>query len=157
MDSRDFSNYMTQIIAALESAPADNLFQELVNLVHAGQDENFERSSDAYGRAWPLRKYHGHPVLDRGRSGVPGHDLLIDLGELRESVVDPTAPNHVEGFLGRVLETGTNIYYAAPHEYGTSIMPARPFIEISSEWIDRMVEPVLDWAIEIVVSAEMAV
>jgi phage gpG-like protein len=148
-----FAAHIAAIGVALESASAKDLWaEELQSIVLEGQAENFVQQSDPNGTPWPLRVFHGHPILDRGRSGIPGHPVLYDLGDLFDSIVNKSAENHVETALDRVFATGTNIFYGADHEYGVPErnLPARPFIGIGEPYIERLGDSIADWGWQII-------
>jgi phage gpG-like protein len=81
----------------------------LDSIGHALREEaslSFTDSRDPYGKPWkPLKRRKGQPLLDTGL--------------LRNSLA-----YRVNGL---VLELGTNVDYAGPHQYGTKHIPARPF------------------------------
>jgi phage gpG-like protein len=146
----DLSQHIAAMGQALASASAKELWEdELKPIAIEGQMDNFANAQQPDGTPWPLRRNHGDPLLDGGRSGVPGHPLLIDTGELVNSIADQSNSNHVETVLDRLFATGTNIPYAAEHEYGEG-QAVRSYIGISDEYIDRMAVKVSEWAIEII-------
>ena len=146
----DLSQHIAAMGQALASASAKDLWEdELRPIVIEGQMDNFANARSPEGDSWPLRRHHGDPILDRGRSGIPGHPLLIDTGELLTSIADQSSANHVETVLDRLFQTGTNIPYAHEHEHGIG-QATRSYIGIGDEYIDRMAVKVTDWAIEII-------
>jgi phage gpG-like protein len=54
--------------------------------------------------------------------------LLVATGRLRESLAGRGSPLQVRG---TQLVVGTDVPYGAYHQYGTSRMPARPFLGVS--------------------------
>lgn len=102
-------------------------FQETcVPKLEAGFAENFAKQSTAGGDKWPARK-----------DPRPQHPLLNLSGKLLASVTTSGA-GHVERVEQRSLELGTNIVYAATHEFGD---PSR---NISQRSYLDVTDPVLD-------------
>lgn len=142
----EFSQHLARMGEALEQADWTELWkEELKAIVLEGQAENFVMQTDPSGQPWQLRRYHGDPIRDRGRSGIPGHPVLTDLGDLFDSIVNEGASNHVEEAIKNEFKTGTNIEYAWEHEYGQG-QAERPFIGIREEFIDRLEAAVADHA-----------
>lgn len=148
IDAENFNATATRFFDALAKAPSRELMERLITIAIAAQHDNFANARDGSGASWPLRRYHGHPILDRGRSGVPGHPLLIDLGNLSSSVLDRSHANHVEQILDRAFETGTSIEYAAEHEYGVG-QTKRSFISVDESHLDKMGEAIADWGLSL--------
>ena len=92
-----------------------------------------------------MRRYHGDPVRDRGRSGIPGHAILTDLGELCNTVINVSDPHHIETVGRNEFSSGTNLEYAYEHEYGEG-QAERNFIGIREEFIDKLEEAVANEA-----------
>ena len=72
-----------------------------------------------------------------------GGDILIDTGQLHQSIAYDVA--------GDTLFVGTSKAYGAYHQFGTSKMPARPFLGLSAqdetliqnrlnEWLEQLTE-----------------
>lgn len=70
--------------------------------------ERFRTATDPYGRAWP-------PSL---RAQLEGGQTLSDTGRLRRSF-------SVQNVTERGFAIGTNVLYAAPHQFGATIRPKR--------------------------------
>lgn len=101
----------------------------------ADMDQNFQGSHDAKGTAWPERRYE-YPW-----------PILIKTGHLRRSVTTDSEPGHVENIGPRDMATGTTVFYAGFHQYGTSKLPPRPFVEVSDKGVDAMEEAVATFVI----------
>lgn len=100
--------------------------ESCVAKLEEGFTDNFARQASASGEAWPPRK---NP---KGK-----HPLLILTGALVRSV-GTQAPGHVERVGDRVLELGTNLVYAATHEFGSPSrnIPARPYLSVTDDILD---------------------
>ncbi len=144
-----FSKVVDGILAAIETAPARQLFDAAKHVIWAGQSANFTLAESAYGEQWPLRQNHGVPGLDEGRGGWVGHPLLIDTGDMYQAVTGHGA-GHVEETLDRMFSTGVSDTYAADHELGIGV-PRRSFIEPQPEYMDDVGELVGDWGFELIV------
>jgi len=86
-------------------------------------DSAFARSRAPSGVPWePLKgpRRHGRDV------GTP--KPLIDTGRLRRSVT--------YSVVGQTLSVGTNVEYAGAHQFGTTRIPARPYMpaDRSGNW-----------------------
>lgn len=91
--------------------------------------ERFERSQAPDGSSWAALKT---------RNGKP----LLDTGALRKSIQ--------KQILGGVsLEIGTNLSYAAFHQFGTKYIPARRFLGTSEALIRQAEELIREHFIEL--------
>ena len=61
------------------------------------------------------------------------HPLLRKSGALFRSLVQPGAPGNVDIRSPHSLEYGTDIAYADYHEFGSSRIPARPYLQFAVE------------------------
>jgi phage gpG-like protein len=78
--------------------------------------ENFDKSTTADGKPWA--------PLKRPRPNSAGNDQpLRDFGILMASVTSPGAQGNIDEQNGRRIEWGTNLDYAAIHQYGGIITP----------------------------------
>lgn len=136
IDAAGFSQFCAGVADFLENGPADEMLRNTRQIIWQGQSDNFTAAASPEGQPWPLRKWHGHPEYDKGRSGIPGHPLLIDTGAMYQSLIG--GADHTETLQGRMVETGTTLYYAAKHETGEGRMPARPFIGIGEQFLAKI-------------------
>lgn len=72
------------------------------------------------------------------------HSLLLFEGRLRDSVVG-------QALNGTTVVVGASMIYAAVHQYGHTFangrkVPARPFLGMSDDNADEVVDLILDWA-----------
>ncbi len=84
------------------------------------------------------------------------HPLLILTGALLEGVRDTGNPANIHDVASNVLTLGIDssvVMYAAYHQYGTSRMPARPFIWASEEAIDAAADKFAEAAFQFLVGA----
>lgn len=88
--------------------------------------DNFARQASATGGAWPPRK-----------DPRPKHPLLILTSALIQSV-GTNAKGHVERVGPTTLELGTDLVYAATHQYGdrSRNIAARPFLDVADHVLD---------------------
>jgi phage gpG-like protein len=126
----------------LENGDATDLLRDTRQVIWQGQSANFTNASSPTGEPWPLRKYHGHAILDNGRGGIPGHPLLIDTGDLYQSLIG--GEHHTESMQGRTVETGTKLFYAEYHEFGDGV-PQRAFIGIGEEFLANIENVMGKW------------
>ena len=100
--------------------------EKIVPKLEEGFTDNFARQSTAGGSPWPPRK-----------DPRPKHPLLILTSALVQSV-GTKARGHVERVEQRQVELGTNLPYAATHEFGD---PSRNIAQRS--YLD-VADPILD-------------
>lgn len=82
------------------------------------------------------------------------HPLLILTGKLIEAARDTGGAGNIHDVTGHELTAGVDasiVKYAGFHQYGTSKMPARPFIWASAEALDECEKVFLDAAFVILV------
>jgi len=112
---------------------------ECENAIMAGVAKNFLMEQAAGGERWPARK-----------DPVPRHPLLNLTGTLLDSATSENASYHVRRISDTTLETGTNLVYAATHQYGD---PGRNIAQ--REFLD-VPEGVLEECGEIIAEAMLA-
>lgn len=92
----------------------------------------------------------------------PDETILIDSGALRISVTYLNSPHHVEHRKSLSLDWGTNIEYAAQHQFGAVTMtyderaerwreievPPRPFLGFSKDAVEFAVNNVADQVVD---------
>jgi phage virion morphogenesis protein len=90
------------------------LAQDLKTLI----DNSFDQSKSPMGQAWaPLKP----ATIKRRRKG--SSKPLVDTARLRNSNTTQALP--------RAIRFGTNVEYAAAHQFGTERIPARAFLPIT--------------------------
>jgi phage gpG-like protein len=100
---------------------------------------NFVGGHDPDGGVWaPLR----HPSR---RRGGPSAKPLRDTDVLMGSMVS-NGPGHVDQRTPSSLVWGTSVSYGIFHQQGTRHIPARPFLGLTSQMIDRIAQIVADVA-----------
>ena len=77
-------------------------------------------ASDGYGRWQPRRDNLPHPLLRKS-------------GRLFRSLLESGARGNVDIRTPNSLEYGTDLPYAEAHEFGTSRIPARPYLRYAVE------------------------
>ena len=108
--------------------------------------DNFQTEGRAGGAPWkPLS-----PVTigrrRKGRGGLISDRILQDTGRLKQSFI-PGAPENVfRQFGGKGVDVGTTLFYAPPHEFGTSRIPQRKMLptrekaqQIAAKAIDTII------------------
>ncbi len=86
------------------------------------------------------------------------YPILRRSGVLEESVTNPASPNSINLILNKnTLVLGTKVPYGAYHQFGTSKLPARPFVLIGAEQVsppelnrrvDAWIEIVKDYVLQ---------
>lgn len=106
-------------------------------LVIAEQKEHFARGEAPDGTPWlPLKRPRRRP-RDRRKSRRAGTDKpLRDTGLLMASV-SARGVNTIDVMTATGLEFGSSLNYAGFHQHGTRHIPARPFLGLSDQLIER--------------------
>lgn len=73
----------------------------------------------------------------QGRAALAGRKILTDTGRLRRSITGRVWGNR--------LVIGTNVEYAPYHQYGTSRIPARPFLLFQAEDLEFFRRLIARW------------
>lgn len=108
----------------VETASLEAALRDTVPILHQGMEDNFMRAAGPDGAAWLPRK------------DTKPHPLLILYGYLIEAARDTGSAGNITRVGQRELVTGVDasvIEYAPYHEWGTSRMPARPFMYATDE------------------------
>lgn len=103
--------------------------QELAGELGTG----FLRSESPTGQKWPPLKRR------RPKGHNQGIRPLIDFGDLMLSVISDS-PDHIERITDDSIVFGTSDFKAAFHQFGTRVIPPRPFLGVSDEMADRATE-----------------
>ena len=76
-------------------------------------------------------------TLKRRRKLGAGAKILQDSGKMRNSIVSAGSgrklPESIYNLSNTKLEIGTNVVYAATHQFGRGAIPARPFVPEGNE------------------------
>jgi phage virion morphogenesis protein len=127
------------LLGRLKAALGDlsGFFKSAANVVLESVNRNFIEG----GRptAWkPLK-----PSSIRRRKGTGNPRILRDTGLLMASIGSRSG-NGVYRLTPHSIEVGTNVPYAAAHQFGTKYMAARPFMVVQEKDVDDIVQIALD-------------
>lgn len=155
----DGADNLTQQLAqagqALANAPLNETMAKLVVIGLESVAENFDASATAGGVAWAERKDKGdgHPLLiDTGRMMSAALGSEIGLSSLARPNAEG-ASEHRRSIEARDAEVEVGTPYAGAHMQGRVNMPARPFMEVSGEAVDKMAEAMADDVFKMVCDA----
>lgn len=128
-----------EFIAEMEQA--DRLTHELpiasdnaelfTQIMYAGVQENYDRSSAADGAAWAphapstVRRYGPHPLL------------ILSGAMLAASTTTGVQGNYLS-VSDRSITIGVDLIYAPAQQFGTDKIPARPFMDLPEQYIVDM-------------------
>ena len=119
VDDADVREGLRRLIAVLDRPRAE--MAEIGSLLESSTLYRFEREREPSGKPW----------LASARAVAEGGQTLTDSGRLRASITH----NVTDG--GRAVEVGSNLIYAAIHQFGGQAgrgrkvtIPARPFLGI---------------------------
>ncbi|OJU91376.1 MAG: phage virion morphogenesis protein [Burkholderiales bacterium 66-5] len=111
------------------------LMPQLGEYLQRSTQERFDTKTAPHGKAWTDLK---HPSLKKHNQ----NKVLTLHGFLRRGIHSQvTAPGTVE--------VGSNLVYAATHQYGRGGIPARPFLGLSTTDRQEITAIVTDWATEL--------
>ena len=128
----------------LDTMNLEPALRDCLPVIHEGFETNFMEARGPSGAPWLPRK-----------DSKP-HPLLILTGALLEAARDTGGMGHIDRVGPRELETGVDggtIEYAPVHEYGSSNIPARPYMYASDKVQDQIAETFLESAFTIIVGA----
>jgi phage gpG-like protein len=105
-----------------------------------GVAEIFIQKEGSSGERWPE-----HAPATIARYGP--HELLILLGILVRSVTESGEEGHIERIEDRSLTWGTDLIYAATHQYGdmSRNIPQREFLYLNDKIADECQEIISDY------------
>lgn len=110
------------------------VMREVGDAIREASMEAFDREAAPDGGKWaPLS-----PATVRRRRGGPAHRILQDTGMLRQSVVKRLESD-------RTVIVGARAQYAPYHQFGTRRLPARPFLGVSQEARQEILDAIHDW------------
>lgn len=117
---------------ALAGAGYRKLKKSLLTLMMRQKDKLFDKSQDPDGNSWPKL----HPLVEQKKTSkntrseanikaakLSSHKILVDTATLKNSLTIPGSPYSIDKTDGDEVELGTNIIYAAIHNFGGVIVP----------------------------------
>jgi phage gpG-like protein len=131
LEAEEFEEELSRLAERLDNEPMPVPMGECIQPLLDAFRENFDTSSDADRSPWPARK-----------NPKPTHPLLILTGALEESATMDQGAGHVSRVMDREMELGTDLIYAATHQFGDESrnIAQREFLAISEETADGLVE-----------------
>lgn len=105
---------------AMSVEDARPAFEEMHTYLERGEAQTFDSQGGALGAHWP-------PAADPQSKTDPR--LLVATGALRASLASQTGESERVA-TSTEMRFGTRVPYGRFHEYGTSRMPARPFLGV---------------------------
>jgi phage gpG-like protein len=108
------------------------LKKSLLTLMMRQKDKLFDKSQDPDGNAWPKL----HPLVEKKKvskntrspqnikaHNLSPHKILVGDGLLKNSLTIPESPYGIGTTDGDEVSLGTNVIYAAIHNFGGVIVP----------------------------------
>jgi len=127
----------------LSYANTKDLLDTIGSIIESQTKERIKAGGpDPKGNKWP----EWSPAYDKTRESQ--HSLLNNEGDLLKSITYVVSPD------GSQIEIGSNLKYAATHQYGDKRLafgkhmatyPARPYLGISKENDDAIEEEIRTW------------
>lgn len=131
--AEDFGKTADAMAHAFTSMPLTPLMREIKLVAEEAIAVNFLESEEASGAKWAARKR------------VYPWPILIKTGHLMRSATTEGEAGHIETVGDREVTTGTNVHYAAYHQYGTERMVARPFEAVPDSAVHEMEALLVDY------------
>jgi phage gpG-like protein len=173
----NLSRYFDAVGTPVDYKPC---FKGIRLLLIAATKKNFDEERSPDGVAWAPLKHKRQRRRDRRRSRPPGSvdKILSDSGMLRSSNTAVNVEGNVNVETAMSLEWGSNLEYAAVHQFGHTfppmkakgkksfswigddgkrifrksigkrVVPARPFIGINDELADDISDLVADFVVD---------
>lgn len=158
----------------LSLKPVDDIFtgekfeglkRSLLSIMVRQKDMLFKKSQDPDGKAWaPLKPLSESRKQSKNTSSKKKKAslILVDTGTLKNSLGQLGAQDSVQRIDGNDIIIGTNVEYAAIHNFGGTIsrastldikdspaikieMPARPFIGLGNADEEQLTEKIMDF------------
>lgn len=124
-----------EIVNALEAFVSKGDFKEAFEQCKDHIEENFwqifQSAVDSEGNPWP--EHAPSTVASMGE-----HDLLVDTGALLQSMTDTS--NYT--ISDRYMVASCDLDYAEYQNFGTSNIPAREFMYLRPETMDKIMETI---------------
>lgn len=133
-DARDAVEVMGAFIDNLETCDLRPAFEAIVDDFGTAINENFEETKGPNGLIWAP-----HAPLTIQLYGV--HPLLKLFNVMHPAVTRRFTEGRIEEIDLRKMTIGTDLWYAARQQYGQDYgprIPARPFLWLPGEWIERL-------------------
>lgn len=145
-------NELTQALADLgQPVSFAPVIKQIRQVLIGGTKTHFDAEETPDGRRWPPLKNPRSRKRDRSKKRRGRRDkVLNDTGLLRSSVTASQGQGHFEEQTDHSLEWGTNLIYAATHQYGDPRrhIPAREFLGISRDMEEDIEDLVGDFVEE---------
>ena len=141
MQVEELSTFMAAMGQATTRPKLAGVLTNWLQQVAGSLGVGFQQSKDPSGAVWkPLKR-------KRPKGHNQGSRPLIDTGAMQASIVS-TGAGHLQEVSDDSAMMGTEDFKAAFHQYGTSRIPARPFVGISDDMVDLAAEMVAAEIIE---------
>ena len=131
--AEDFSRVAGEMGQAFATLPLTPLMREIKEIAEEAIAVNFLESEEASGQKWAARKR------------VYPWPILIKSGHLMRSATTEGEAGHIEQIGDREVTTGTSVFYAGFHQYGTERMVARPFEAVPDAAVYEMEEALVQF------------
>jgi len=143
ISASELSGFLDGIVKQLEKPKAINLLSKWNDELAGDLAEGFLNSKSPEGKAWAPLKYPRPPGHN------PGTRPLIDTGQLMQSVISDSK-GHIEIVSSDSTTFGTSVFYAGFHQFGTTKIPARPFLGVPPKSLDAAIRMLGDHFISVI-------
>lgn len=121
----------------------DNVADDIMEVVGKVFDSQGRRSGGSW--AW----LQTATVRRKAKAGMPEPNrILYGWGELRASVTDPDNEFNLLDVTSRSIHLGSDLPYAAAHQYGNDHVPARPYLKFDHWDVERWAGMCVDSIVE---------
>ena len=130
IDVEDLEQVLRTWATEISNADYSDAILSISPVVFGDFDDHFQNAQGPDG-AWPPRKRaYSHPILRK-------------TGDLHRAATQEGAPGNIKRFSegwGEFGADGSIVNYAGVHEYGTELLPPRPWAWLSSDAEDEAAE-----------------
>ena len=109
--------------------------KDVLTIMQDATADNFRREQDPAGNPWaPLKRKY-----------AKSKKILVDTGDLKESVTRAGAKGSVARITRTKLEFGTEIPYGRYHQHGTKRMARRQFVGVNDAILEKIERVFAEW------------
>lgn len=147
IEAKDFGAWLGEYLADVAKADVAPALDGVGELLRKGFAAAFASETGPNGQAWAARassQITAHPDF-------AGRRLLVLSGDLFFAATTSAGIGNINQLAPQELLVGVSagsVPYAAFHQFGTSNMPARPFIYATEETVQASANLLADWLLE---------
>lgn len=152
-----FDEHMADVTKAMREGSFKDALTECNDQIELGIQDNFFNRRTAEGRTWPARKQAWQKLdLEDGRKFDLSNPLLVLTSRLLQSATRSDSPDAVVEIHDRGMTRGTDVEYAAVHNYGEEGaapgegIPQREFMDVPEPFLKKCDDIIADHGLEMI-------